>query len=217
MSDWRQAIERRLDGLHLPPAREAEVVEELSQHLDDRYRDLRASGASESAARREALAELDDADLVRELTGVEARAVEPLPFGSPSAAGLLSGVGQDLRFGARLFVKERGASFVIVTTLALAIAANAVVFGVADLLLFRPLPLGNEKRLVTIYGANPQVSHDRQRVSLIDYLAVKAQSTTFEDVVAMRRDQQLSLTGAGEPRAVSAAFATANTFVVWNV
>jgi len=217
MSDWRHAIERRLEGLRLPPTREAEVVEELSQHLDDRYRELRAAGASETTARREALAELDDADLVRELTGVEARAVEPLSLGSSSAVGLVSSVMHDIRFGARLLVKERGASVVIVATLALAIAANAIVFGIADLVLLRPLPLGNEKRMVTIYGADPQVSHDRQRVSLIDYLEIKAQSTSFEDVVAMRRDQQLSLTGAGEPRAVSAAFATANIFDVWNV
>src|SRR5439155_23695530 len=35
--------------------------------------------------------------------------------------------------------------------------------------------------------------------------------------MAMRRGQQLSLTGVGEPRAVSATFATANTFEVWNV
>ena len=184
MSDWRDAIARRLDGLRLPPAREAEVVEELSQHLDDRYRELRSGGASESTARREALSELDDVDLVRELTGVEARAIEPLPLGSSTASGLLSGLWHDIRFGARLLVKERGASFVIVTTLALAIAANAIVFGIADLVLFRPLPLGNEKRMVTIYGADPQVSHDRQRVSVVDYLEIKAQSTTFEDVVA---------------------------------
>src|SRR5205085_3963063 len=124
---------------------------------------------------------------------------------------------QDVRYGARLLVKERSTSFIVVTTLALAIAANAVVFGIADLVLFRPLPLGNEARMITIYGADPQVSHDRQRVSLIDYLEIKAQSRTLEDVIAMRRDQQLSLTGAGEPRAVSATFVTANTFAVWNV
>ena len=45
MSDWRHAIARRLEGLHLPPTREAEVVEELSRHLDDRYRELRSAGA----------------------------------------------------------------------------------------------------------------------------------------------------------------------------
>ena len=75
MPDWRYAIGRRLDGLRLPPTREAEVVEELSQHLDDRRSCARAA---EDRARRDALAELDEADPVRELTGVESRQVEPL-------------------------------------------------------------------------------------------------------------------------------------------
>ena len=79
MPDWRDAI----DGLRLAPTRQAVLVEELSQHLDDRYAELRAGGASEDAARRDALAELDDPDLVRELTGIE----------RPDAAEPLTGIG----------------------------------------------------------------------------------------------------------------------------
>ena len=41
MPDWRHAIERRLAPLRLAPTREAEVVEELAQHLDDRYEEMR--------------------------------------------------------------------------------------------------------------------------------------------------------------------------------
>src|SRR2546428_7586286 len=74
----------------------------------------------------------------------------------------------DVRFGARLLVKERGASFVIITTLALAIAANAIVFGIADLVLFRPLPLGNEKRIITIYGADRSEEHTSELQSRSD-------------------------------------------------
>ena len=35
MPDWKEAIRRQLSGLRLAPTREAEIVEELSQHLDD--------------------------------------------------------------------------------------------------------------------------------------------------------------------------------------
>ena len=217
MNDWRHAIARRLEALHLAPTREAEVVEELSQHLDDRYRELRSAGASESAARRDALAELDDADLVRELTGVDARAAEPLPLGSPTAGGLLAGVWHDVRFGARLVMRERAVSVAIVLTLALAIAANGIVFGVADLVVFRPLPFGNANRLVAVYGTESRQSVDRQRLSLNDYLEIKAQSATFDGVLAMRGGQQLSLTGVGEPRAVAATYVSANALQLWNV
>src|SRR5471030_1533441 len=197
MPDWRYAIEQRLDGLRLPPAREAEVVEELSQHLDDRYAELRSGGAEEDRARRDALAELDEADLVRELTGVESRQVEPLALGG-GATGPFAGIWQDLRFGARMLVKDSGAALVIVLTLGLAIAANTIVFGLADLLLLRPLPIRNAARLITIFSQDRRQTDDRQPVSIPDYLEISAQATTLEGALALRT-RPLSLTGSGEP------------------
>jgi len=91
---------------------------------------------------------------------------------------------------------------VIVLTLALAIAANAMVFGIANLVLLQPLPLGNINRLVTLYGREQRQSGDRTRLSVPDYLDVKAQCTVCEDVLAMTRNQQMSLAGAGESMAV---------------
>jgi putative ABC transport system permease protein len=44
--------------LRLNPAREAEIVEELSQHLDERYEELRAGPADDAEAERLAVAEL---------------------------------------------------------------------------------------------------------------------------------------------------------------
>ena len=52
MPDWTADLRARLAELRLTPAREAEIVEELSQHLDDRYEELRASGSSDTDARR---------------------------------------------------------------------------------------------------------------------------------------------------------------------
>lgn len=216
MPDWRYAIVRRLEGLRLQPTREAEVVEELAQHLDDRYREQMSAGASEERARLEALAELDDGDLVRELTAIDRPPSEPLVLGSGSSHGHVTGLWQDVRYGARLLAKEPGTAFVIVVTLALAIASNTIVFGFTDLLILRPLPIGNTERLVTIYSINAQHSQDRQAVSVPDFLDLKAQSASFEDVSAMSREQ-LSLTGSGEPRAIQAAYVTANHFRVWDV
>jgi putative ABC transport system permease protein len=216
MPDWRYAIGRRLDGLRLPPTREAEVVEELSQHLDDRYAELRSEGASEEEARRDALAELDAADLIAELTGVESTHVEPLPIGGGTADGAVSGAWQDVRYGGRMLRKESGASLVIVLTLGLAIAANAIVFAFADLLLLRPLPIGNASRLVAIFGIDGRQATDRLGVSAPDYQELRAQMTTAEDVLAMRTTQ-LSLTGDGEPIVISAAHASTNLFTLWDV
>jgi putative ABC transport system permease protein len=216
MADWRRTIERRLDGLHLSPSREAEIVEELSQHLDDRYQELRAAGATDDAARRISLAELDDGDLIQALSGVETPAREPLALGDASRSTLFGGLWQDLRFGARLLTKEKSATAVIVLTLALGIAANAIVFGFTDLLLLRPLPLGNAAHTVTIYGVDHRQGGNRGRLSMPDFRDVKEHTASLEDVAAITLSR-MSLTGSGEPLAVTVQSATANILRVWDV
>ena len=55
MPDWKSHIRPRLAPLRLSPAREAEIAEELAQHLEDRWRELVASGATpEEAAQHRA-------------------------------------------------------------------------------------------------------------------------------------------------------------------
>ena len=41
MPEWKQEIHNRLTGLKLDPTRESEIVEELSEHLEDRCEGLR--------------------------------------------------------------------------------------------------------------------------------------------------------------------------------
>ena len=216
ISDWKRAIEDRLAGARIDAARRIEIVDELSQHLQDRFEEMRAGGAPDDAARRAALHELDEHTLVRELVEVERPPLEPLPLGGGERDRLVSGVWQDVRFGARLLAKESATALVIVFTLALAIAANTIVFGFTDLLLLRPLPLGNITRLVAVYTISAQHGQDRQPVSIPDFLDMRAQSASFDGLSAMSR-QQVSLTGSGEPRAINVAYVTANHLRVWGV
>ena len=44
MPEWKQLVRERLQGLKLDGAREVEIVDELSQHLEDRYDALRSTG-----------------------------------------------------------------------------------------------------------------------------------------------------------------------------
>jgi len=44
MPDWKPEIRRRLANLQLPPTREAAIVEELAQHLDDCSAELLVGG-----------------------------------------------------------------------------------------------------------------------------------------------------------------------------
>lgn len=88
MPDWKEEITRRLASLKLAPAREAEIVEEVAQHLEDRHQELVSGGATESEARRLALEELSEEDLLaRGLRRVEQEVTqEPMVPGGEGEA-----------------------------------------------------------------------------------------------------------------------------------
>jgi len=67
MPDWRVIVRQRLASLELRPADEMGIVEELAQHVEDRYAELRQSGASEDQALGASLDELDGQTLADEL------------------------------------------------------------------------------------------------------------------------------------------------------
>ena len=52
MPDWSGEIRRRLSAVRLPPEREAAIVDEVAQHLEDRYQTLLASGQPAAEAER---------------------------------------------------------------------------------------------------------------------------------------------------------------------
>jgi len=65
MPDWKPEIRRRLADLKLDSTREAAIVEELAQHLDDYYAESLAGGATPEEAYRAALAELSESETLR--------------------------------------------------------------------------------------------------------------------------------------------------------
>jgi len=102
MADWKEEIRTRLAGLNLSPAREAEIVEELAQHLEDCYRQLRLAGASHDAACQAARAQLAPGVLARELRKIERPiCIEPIALGAQRGR-IMSELVQDLRYGFRM-------------------------------------------------------------------------------------------------------------------
>ena len=90
MPDWKDEIKRRLRGLQVSPVNEAEIVEELAQHLDDVYQRVLRNGASEENARRAALSELNaEHSLLNELASVALPMAEARSQGSLSEPPLI--------------------------------------------------------------------------------------------------------------------------------
>src|SRR5687768_3552067 len=102
MPRWAEHLRPRLASLRLSPAREHEIVEELSQHLEDRWRELVAGGASEDEATRAVLAEFREGNLLAQYLAPLQQAQELIPITPGAAAGhLLRDVWLDLRYAAR--------------------------------------------------------------------------------------------------------------------
>src|SRR5207249_10775283 len=100
MPDFKIEIRARLAELSLSPVREVEIVEELSQHLEEEYERALSCGASEDEARQQALEQLNARDLLcRELKHVERRVPHnPVTFGAEGKINLFTDPRQDLRY-----------------------------------------------------------------------------------------------------------------------
>jgi putative ABC transport system permease protein len=152
MPDWAQHLREKLSTVRLSPAREAEIVEELSQHLDDRWRELIAGGASEEEATRLAVAEFREGNVLARRLAALRQANQAPPIVPGAATGsVLGDLWQDLRYAARTLPKQRGFAVAAILILALGIGANAAIFSVINAILLRPLPFANSNRLVALY------------------------------------------------------------------
>jgi predicted permease len=142
MPDWRSEIRARLEPLRLAPEREAEIVEEVAQHLDDRFRELRAMGRSDDEAAADAWRELEAAHVLgREVARVEHPRPADLPAPGTVARGrMLSSLISDVRFALRTLRKNPGFSIPVLLAMALSIGPTTAIVSISNWLVWRPLP-----------------------------------------------------------------------------
>ena len=123
---------------------------------------------------------------------------------------------QDLRYGARILLKQPGFTLVAVITLALGIGANTAIFSLVNSILLRPLPFREPDRLVRMLQASPKLGLASWGVSQADFAAYRDQNRSFESI-ALYNNSETNLTGAGEPERLEITTVTADFFKVFGV
>ncbi len=206
MRDWRADIEQRLPPSAVTTAQNGDLLNELAQHLEDRFDELRHTGLDADEARRLALAELDHSEqLVRELQ-LRRRHVSPPPLGD-SRPTLTGDLWLDIKFGLRMLRKTPGFTAVAALTLALGIGANTAIFTVINAAMLRPLPFADAERLIRIYEANPAREWLTFGASYPNYLDWVEQARAF-DMLSATTPGNPTLMDGGQAERVSALLAT---------
>jgi predicted permease len=151
---------------------EDELEEELRSHIQHRADDLERSGLDRAEAERAARIEFGGRERYKE----EAR--ESL------GGNFIDILIQDVRFSLRVLRKSPGFTIVAVLTLALAIGANAVVFGVLNALILRPLNVPQARDLFMI-----EREKGNGYQSYPDYLDLRDRNRSFDGLAAYNIDQ----------------------------
>jgi len=231
--DFRLYVREHLPSLTI--AREAEIVEELAQHLEDVYRDARQEGLDHSAAWAKAVGTLPAAadDLARALRSASrtppgrvadrwrAALDEPVPAREARFA-MLTDLRRDVRYALRTLFRAPGFTAVIVITLAGGIGATAAIFSAVDAVLLKSVPVAEPSRVVHVYTVssarattNPNGGPQLGSSSYPDYVDLR-DSGVLDGLTAFA-DIRLSLDTEGVTEPIDGVVVSGNYFDVLGV
>jgi putative ABC transport system permease protein len=126
----------------------------------------------------------------------------------------LETISQDLRYGARMLLKQPGFTSVAVLTLALGIGANTAVFSIVNSFVFRPRPVAEPERLVELYSGDARNPYGNS--SYQDFLTYRDQGEVFSGLAAYSL-RQFKLGGADGVEPVLGEAVSGNYFDVLGV
>jgi predicted permease len=222
MHEWQSEVRARLAHLRLKPEREADIVDEIAQHLAERYREAISGGASPEEATREALAEFRAGNALAQRIAALRQAHAPAGVMAGASTGrLLADLRQDLRYALRAFAKQRLFAATAVVVIALGIGATTAIFSVVNAVIIKPLPYPDADSVVRVAhsAVTGGVRGDGHSFAFFDATVLETYTTNgqaFEEL-GMYRSAQATITGPVEPERANTLVVTASTLRVLNV
>ncbi|MEP6834491.1 MAG: ABC transporter permease [Gemmatimonas sp.] len=171
--NWRDAVRSRVSTFGLHPSAEADVVEEVTEHLESQYLEL-VPRIGADAARAQLLAELNDREFDETAPLLQKR--EHIP---PTRVLGASSFWRDVRYSFRSFRRTPATLFAGATALALGIGLTTLMFSVIYGLLLRGLPYQRSENIATIFRADPQDRGQEDLVPFSDFVRYKSTQRTF--------------------------------------
>lgn len=116
----------------------------------------------------------------------------------------MSTILQDIRFGIRMLVKNRGVTLLAVLALAIGIGANSSIFSLVSSILLSPFPFPHTERLMRVYQVHEERGSINDSISGANFLDVKEQCKSFETFSLVHVDYFNFVGGRGEPERLPA-------------
>ena len=197
---WFYTAPLRLRSLFRRNRVEQELDEELQYHLDQKIEANIAAGMTAEESRYAAL---------RDMQGLAQRKEECRDTRRVHA---IENTVKDIRYALRLLKKSPGFTMVAVLMLTIAIGANAVVFGIMNGLVLRPLDVPQAETLLgTEYGEGSGWQ------SYPNYVDLRDRNRTFEDLAAFNFAFVGLATGSDEPAVATGYAVSGNYFDVLKI
>lgn len=128
---------------------------------------------------------------------------------------IMNNLWQDMRYAARMLIKQRGFTIVAILTLALGIGANAAIFSVTNALFLRPIRASNADSVVRLYGGKAE-SGDFDVFSYPNYTDLRDRAQSLTDLAA-HNYTSVSLNSHGQPESLEGELVTGNYFSVLGI
>ena len=211
MHDWKNEIREALSQLTLPPLREAEIVDELGQLLEDRYEDLLLQGYAEDEAVQKILSEFRQNEMLRDLRRLERPYAEPIALGQIPRSSQTVGIWEDLRYAFRMLVRQPAVTLIVIVTMGLGIGVNTTIFSTLEMLAFRPFDFPNQDRLVSVWERQRDTGISSRSVAPDNFADWQEQNQTFKELVAIKTSY-FDLANASQPERLMGNFVSTGFF-----